>query len=55
MRLFFLCQIHSYLQAFAQCENAITKLRVIRESYDDTAGAAEVAHENSTSLFDFLL
>ncbi|XP_020096553.1 arogenate dehydratase/prephenate dehydratase 6, chloroplastic-like [Ananas comosus] len=37
-----LVRVLSHPQAFAQCENAITKLRVIRESYDDTAGAAEL-------------
>ena len=29
-------------QALAQCENTLTKLGVIREAVDDTAGAAQV-------------
>lgn len=29
-------------QALAQCEHTLTKLGVIREAVDDTAGAAQV-------------
>lgn len=35
-------RVLSHPQALAQCENAISKLRVIRESFDDTAGAAQL-------------
>lgn len=30
------------LQALAQCENTLTKLGIVREAVDDTAGAAKV-------------
>lgn len=29
-------------QALAQCENTLTKLGLVREAVDDTAGAAKV-------------
>lgn len=29
-------------QALAQCENTLTKWRLVREAVDDTAGAAKV-------------
>lgn len=30
-------------QALAQCENTLTKLGLVREAVDDTAGAAKVS------------
>lgn len=37
-------------QALAQCENTLTKLGVVREAVDDTAGAAQVSDD--AVLFD---
>jgi prephenate dehydratase len=35
---------HSHIfQALAQCEHTLSKLGVIREAVDDTAGAAQVS------------
>lgn len=34
------------LQALAQCENTLTKLGLVREAVDDTAGAAKVFNDN---------
>nr|XP_043615482.1 arogenate dehydratase 2-like [Erigeron canadensis] len=36
-----LTRVLSHPQALAQCEHRLTKLRVVRESTDDTAGAAQ--------------
>jgi len=38
------------LQALAQCENTLTRLGIVREAVDDTAGAAKVV----TSFFTLL-
>ena len=38
----------SYLQALAQSDNFLSKLGVVRENFEDTAGAAQV-----TKLFLF--
>lgn len=41
-------------QALAQCENTLTKLGVVREAVDDTAGAAQVKVMMGLCLtFDF--
>lgn len=39
-------------QALAQCENTLTKLGLVREAVDDTAGAAKVSRDIMTSLED---
>ncbi|KVI07908.1 Prephenate dehydratase [Cynara cardunculus var. scolymus] len=36
-------RVLSHPQALAQCENTLTKLGIVREAVDDTAGAAKVA------------
>lgn len=35
-------------QALAQCENTLTKLGLVREAVDDTAGAAKVRRDIMT-------
>jgi prephenate dehydratase len=35
-------RVLSHPQALAQCENTLTKLGLVREAVDDTAGAAKV-------------
>jgi arogenate/prephenate dehydratase len=40
-------RVLSHPQALAQCENTLTKLGLVREAVDDTAGAAkQIAFEN---------
>eukprot|EP00249_Psilotum_nudum_P011234 c23042_g1_i1 orf=492-1775(+) len=39
-------RVVSHPQALAQCENTLSKLGVIREAVDDTAGAAQFISEN---------
>ncbi|MQM01302.1 hypothetical protein Taro_034057 [Colocasia esculenta] len=39
-------RVLSHPQALAQCENTLTKLGVVREAIDDTAGAAEYVAAN---------
>ncbi|OVA09922.1 Prephenate dehydratase [Macleaya cordata] len=39
-------RVLSHPQALAQCENTLTKLGVVRESVDDTAGAAQFVAAN---------
>lgn len=38
-------------QALAQCENTLTKLGLVREAVDDTAGAAKVRRDILTVPF----
>jgi len=38
-------QTDTFFQALAQCENTLTKLGLVREAVDDTAGAAKVSVE----------
>eukprot|EP00249_Psilotum_nudum_P011235 c23042_g2_i1 orf=638-1942(+) len=40
-------RVVSHPQALAQCENTLSKLGVIREAVDDTAGAAQFIAENN--------
>ncbi|MCO5593025.1 hypothetical protein L7F22_047030 [Adiantum nelumboides] len=40
-------RVLSHPQALAQCENTLTKLNVIREAVDDTAGAAQFIAANN--------
>ncbi|KAK1284513.1 hypothetical protein QJS10_CPB21g00964 [Acorus calamus] len=36
---------HAFLQALVQCENTLSELEVIRESVDDTTGAAQMMRQ----------
>lgn len=42
-------------QALAQCENTLTKLGLVREAVDDTAGAAKVGLDLTVQLLVFYL
>lgn len=51
---FFIKMCYTYFQALAQCEHTLTRLKVVREAVDDTAGAAQVNHSLwSNYLQDF--